>query len=336
MELFANSKVLIYLFITAMVLTGLWRAGVLRKRGIISKLFNAANYQNLVPSELNSKRRMGDILFLTGLFFLFLAWAAPQWGREKVILSANYSQAVVAVDVSESMLAQDIKPSRIASAKMMLSMLVENMLNERLGLIAFTSQAYVQAPITTDAAALKNLAGGLHTGMLPVPGTALAPAAVLGAKMLEAYPGRKALVLITDGEDHNPQDIDSAIKAARDNNIKIITVGIGSKEGELIPVKTKDGGKSYKTDKEGKTVVTKLDEQTLISFAQATGGVYINYTTPQQVSDEIAKQLSALDKTSAQSNQRVAYKNRYQLPLCIGILFILGSILVPMRNVKYK
>lgn len=334
MELFANSYIFIYMLLTGLILALVWYLGVKRKEKITSLIFSEVNYKNLIPAELKTLRRISDIVFLSGIFFLFIAIAAPQWGREKVLMQANYSQAVIAVDVSTSMLAQDVKPDRLESAKLMVSMLVENMLNERLGIIAFTSQAYLQSPITTDAGALKSLTESLSTDMLPVQGTALGPAVSLSAKMLAQYPGKKAVVLVTDGEDHSPQDVEAAIKTARDNDIKVIAVGIGSSDGELIPVKGQGNAKAYKKDAEGKTVITKLDEQTLIAFAKSTGGVYIRYTTPQSVADEIAVQLAALDRTTIQNSQNIAYKNRYQMPLFIAFLLVLCSILIPLRKVK--
>jgi Ca-activated chloride channel family protein len=334
MELFANFKAFVYLVLAAAAVILFWHLGARGKRAALSALFSVNNYKALIHAELNRRRRCADILFLSGLFFLFIALAAPQWGKARVETQAMYSQAVIAVDISNSMLAQDVKPNRLQSAKTMLSMLIDNMNAERVGLIAFTSQAYLQCPITTDAGALKNLAAALSTENAYVQGTAIGPALTLAVKMLEPYPGKKALVLITDGEDHQPQDIQAAVDLARENEIKIIAIGIGSAEGELIPAMTPEGGKTYKKDSSGKTVLTKLDEKALIAFASATGGVYIKYTTPQQTSDEITAQLAALDKSTAQGSHRTVYKNRFQIPLAIGLLLLLCSVLIPLRKVK--
>lgn len=334
MEIFANPQILFYLALAACFVALVWYLGNASRRAALRSLFKGGVYGNLIPPELAARRRLTDILFLAGLFFLFIALAGPQWGRGKIMAQANYSQAVIAVDVSNSMLAQDVKPDRISAARMMVSMLLESIAGSRAGLIAFTSQAYLQCPITTDIAALKTLAAALSTKGVPTQGTALAPALTLAARMLSIYPGKKALVLITDGEDHNPQDIQAALALARENGIKVIAVGIGSAEGELIPITGPGGEKTYKKDSEGKTIITKLDEKTLISFAQATGGVYIRFTTPQQTADEIAAQLAALDKAALQTSRRAVYKNRYQIALAIAVLLILSSILIPLRKVE--
>lgn len=333
MELFADNIVFFYLIIAAFLVAVFWRAGLKRKQNVIKLLFSPENYKNLIPAVLQRRRKISDILFLSGLFFLFIAWAGPQWGREKLNVISNFSQAVIAVDVSSSMLADDVKPSRLASAKTMVTMLINDMLNERLGIIAFTSRAYLQCPITTDITALKTLASSLSVDMLPVQGTALAPALKLASQMLSPYSGKKALVMVSDGEDHEPQDVEEAVKTALENNIKIIAIGIGSEEGGLIPVNT-TAGKSFKKDKEGKTVLTRLDEKALIALASATGGAYIKYTTAQQVSEEVAMQLASLDKSSSQGIKRAGYKNRYQIPLFIGFVLILSSILIPLRKVE--
>lgn len=333
MELFADIKIFIYLAVSALVVAVLWFYGVKRKEYIVKKLFSADNYKTLIPQELARRRRLSDILFLSGILFLFIALAGPQWGRQKVNADISYSQTVLAVDVSASMAARDVKPNRLSGAKTMLSMLTADMTNQRMGIVAFTSRAFLQCPVTTDISALQSLLGALNFNSLPVQGTSLAAAVRLASQMLSPYPGKKALILVTDGEDHKPQDIENAVNEARSNDIKIIAVGIGSKDGELIPVNTPTG-RSYKKDKEGKTVLTKLDEQSLMALASATGGVYIKYSTAQQTAEEITVQLASLDKSTAKSSSGVVYKNRYQIPLFIGILLVLSSILIPLRNVE--
>lgn len=333
MELFNSPSIFIYMIFTAALLGALWYLGAARGEKIKRALFSAENYAKLIPQELKFRRKLKDILFLSGLFFFFLALAGPQWGRQKIDVEASYSQAVIAVDVSLSMLAEDVKPNRMDGAKTMLSMLIDNLARERVGIVAFTSKAFMQSPVTSDVGALKTLAQGLSVNMLPMPGTELAPAVNLAAKMLAPYPGSKALVLVTDGEDHNPQDLQAALKTARDNDIKIIAVGIGSVDGELIPIK-ENGVKSYKKDKNGKTVLTKLDEKSLINLASSTGGAYIKFIGPQQTAEEVYRQMLMLDKSSSLVNGSILYKNRYQIPLFIGFVLVLSSILIALRKVK--
>ena len=197
------------------------------------------------------------------------------------------------------MLAQDFKPNRLESAKIMINMLLSQSLQERIGLVAFTSKAYLQCPITTDTLALKSLTQSFSTTTIPVQGTSLSAALELSAQMLAPYSGKKAVVLITDGEDHFPQDVQHALSVARENQINIIAIGIGNPEGELIPIQTPQG-KEYKKDKQGNPVLTKLNEKVLKDFAQQTGGIYIRYTSEQKTATEILDQLDLLDKTTDQ------------------------------------
>ena len=333
MELFANVKIFFYLVVTALVIAFLWRLGFMRRQSVLKLLFSKTNLALLTPPEMQIRRRLKDILFLSGIFFLFVALAGLQWGKERRESVATYSQAIIALDVSLSMQAEDFKPNRLENAKTMLKMLFDDIAQERLGLIAFTSQPYMLCPITTDLDALKSLSEQLRTNMLPVAGTAIAPTIKLAARMLAPYNGIKALVLVTDGEDHNPKDIEEALTVAREAGIKIIAVGIGTEEGELIPIKTSKGTE-YKKDKSGKTVITKLDEKSLINLASQTGGAYIKYTNAQQVADNIANQLRSLDKSLTKATDTVIYKTRYQIPLALAIILIMGALCIPIRKGK--
>ncbi len=346
MELFGNIKAFLYLIAAAAVVFLAVRWGLKRKNAAIAAVFTRANYDRLIPPALNTLRRRSDILFYIGLLFIFIALAAPQWGRQKVQFSGSYSQAIIAMDVSLSMSAQDLKPNRLEAAKTMTDFILSSVTNERLGLVIFTSQAYLQCPITFDYSALKGLNRSIQMNPSIVQGTSLAAAINLSSKALSPYSGRKAIVLISDGEDHSPGDLAEAIKTAEDNNISVITVGIGSSEGELIPLKpgAANGFSNFKKDKEGKTVLTKLDEKTLIRLARETGGAYIkfngsgtvsgSFTNAQAAADSVLKQLALLDKTLESAGERAKYKDRYQIPLCIGILLIISSILIPLRKVK--
>ncbi len=333
MELFANTKIFFYLILTAILVSILWRIGFLRRKAVLKILFSKTNFALLTPAEFKTRRRLKDILFLSGIFFIFIALAGLQWGKERKERIATYSQAIIALDVSLSMQAEDFKPNRLENAKMMLKMLFEEVTQERLGLIAFTSEAYMLCPITTDLDALKNLSERLKINMIPVAGTAIAPTIQLASRMLKPYGGIKALVLITDGEDHEPKDIEEALSTAREAGIKIITVGIGTEEGELIPIKTPQGTE-YKKDRSGKTVLTKLDEKSLINLASKTGGAYIKYTNAQQVADDITNQLRTLDKSLTKTTDTVIYKSRYQIPLALAIILIMGALCLPIRKGK--
>lgn len=336
MELFAYPIFFLYF---ALVLIGLipviWLGNTLKNR-VIHALFGPVAYKKLTAG-IQISNTFKNALFLTSLFFLFAALARPQWGSEIIEAQGSFAQTVIAVDLSDSMRARDLEPDRLNNAKNMLTLLISNLRNERIGIIAFTSQAYVQSPITTDEAALKHFVSSLRPGMLPVPGTSIAEPVKLAARMLAKYPGQKALILLTDGEDHSPEELKQAKQIAATNGIRVIAVGIGTKDGALIPDKVDNSGKvlEYKKDKEGKTVISKLDEKSLAELAEATGGLYIQYTTPSQVALKIENNIKDLDRSASRVAARAGYKNRYRLPLSLAFICLAVWMLFPQRKLNF-
>lgn len=335
MRLFAHPLLLIYLL---PALIGIWLILWLGKRlarHYTRRLFGAAAYAKLTR-PLSPVSRLRNACLAGAVCFLFLALAGPQWGIEITEAQGNFAQTVLAVDVSASMRAQDIKPNRLDNAKQMLQMLVSHLKEDRIGIIAFTSQAFIQCPITTDTHALDYFIEALQPDMLPVPGTSLSAPVQLAARMLGRYPGQKALVLLTDGEDHTPEELSAAQKAAQENGIRIIAVGIGTPDGALIPARLDANGQvvDYKKDKSGKTVVSKLDETSLAALAQATGGVYIPYTSAGKAARQIEAALSGLDKSASRTGSHAVYQNRYMWPLSGALICLALYLLWPKRGSK--
>ena len=333
MKLFAHPIFFIYFIPAVLLLAGLLWLGKKLKQRVVRILFSTDTYLK-ITDKLSTESPLKTVLLFGALVFLFTALAAPQWGTEIVQAQGSFSQTIIAVDVSSSMRAQDFKPDRLKNAQNMLQMLISHMHNERIGIIAFTSQAYVQSPITTDEDALRSFIQRLQPDMLPVPGTSLAAPVSLAARLLAKYAGKKALILLTDGEDHSPEELKQAQEIAVKNSIRIIAIGIGTKEGALIPVRIDNTGRplDYKRDKAGNTVVSKLDEKSLLSLAQATGGVYIPYTSPVQVAAQVEEAVKDLDRSSQRITDRVKYKNRYQIPLTLAILCLGAWLLWPPRR----
>ncbi|MDD2772826.1 MAG: VWA domain-containing protein [Elusimicrobiales bacterium] len=299
-----------------------------RRAALLAALGRTQTLARLIPGEAAARRALKAWLFISALAAAFIALAGPQWGVEFSQSAAGAGQLVVAVDTSWSMLARDVKPSRMENAKLMLKLLIDQTGGYRMGIIAFSGQAYVQCPLTTDPDALKYFLSSVRAGMLPQPGTSLASAVSLADSMLGRYPGKKALILLTDGEDLSGGLKDSVKKAA-EAGVAIIAVGIGKPEGEPIPADGGAGAAEYRKDREGRTVVSRLGEKTLLDMAAATGGAYIRYNNPDSVAGEISSQLKKLEKSKWQGKSRVRYKNRYQLPLALALLLLLLELLVP-------
>lgn len=337
MELFARPLFLLYSVPALAAVLFLFWAGRCLKNRAIRILFTPSAYEKMTAG-LRAESYGRTVMMCLAVFFLFIALAGPQWGTEILEAQGSFAQTVIAVDVSASMRAQDVSPDRLDSAKTMLRMLVSNLKEERIGIVAFTSKAFIQCPITTDEDALRYFITSLKPNMLPVAGTALAEPVKLAARMLSKYPGQKALILLTDGEDHFPDDIATAKEIAQKSGVRVIAVGIGTKEGTLIPDKIDASGRilEYKKDKQGNTVVSKLDDQALLTLAKATGGAYIPYTTPAQVSAKIEDALRGLDKTQSATAKRATYKTRYQIPLVLALLCLTGYLLWPRGKRRRK
>ncbi len=335
MNLFAKPFYFVY-FVPVLLglLLVLWLGKRLKNR-YVHALFGAGAYQKLTAS-LRAPSVWRSVFFIAAVFFLFMALAGPQWGTEIVQTEGQFAQTVIAVDVSASMRAQDLSPDRLDNAKQMLQMLVNQLKDDRIGIIAFTSQAFIQCPITTDTEALESFIARLQPNMLPVPGTALAAPVTLAARMLSKYPGKKALILLTDGEDHSPEELQAARQVAQQNNIRVIAIGIGTTEGAILPDKVDASGKvlEYKKDKEGKTVVSKLDEKTLVELAKATEGTYIAYSSPARVANEVENALKGVDRSTAKTAAHKIYKNRYAFPLGLAILCLAVYLFWPRGQKK--
>lgn len=337
MELFAHPIFLFYLVLALGGMGVIWWIGCRLKKRAVRILFTPTAYAKLT-AKLRAPSPWQSVLLFAAVFFIFIALAGPQWGTEVIEAQGSFAQTVIAVDVSASMRAQDLKPDRLDNAKTMLRMLVSNLKEERIGIVAFTSQAFIQCPITTDQEALRYFIAALKPDMLPVPGTSLAAPVQLAARMLSKYPGQKALILLTDGEDHTEKELAQAKETALKNGVRIIAIGIGTKEGTLIPEKKDAAGNivEYKKDRQGNTVVSKLDDKPLLELAQATSGAYIPYTTPAQVAAGVEKSLRGLDRSLSGTTRHAVYKTRYQIPLLFALLCLAGYLLWPQQKLPKR
>ncbi|NLO90537.1 MAG: VWA domain-containing protein [Elusimicrobia bacterium] len=328
MDLFRNPIVLLWTALALGVALLAWYAGHRRRQLLMAALGDPELIAELCPPGINRRRKLKNFLLLGALALSFLAWAGPQWGVELVSSEMMTNHIIIAVDTSYSMLARDIKPSRLENAKRMLRALVDQLGGYRVGIIAFSGQAYVQCPITTDPDALKYFISSLEAGMLPEQGTNISDAVGLASGMLAKYPGHKGLILLTDGEDHS-KNMEQALKTAEETGISILAVGIGSPEGDLIPVQNASGAVEYRKNKDGKTVVSKLGEKELMDMAYKTKGVYVRYTDPDSVTASLYRAVQDLGSSKWKSRAATAYKNRYQWPLLLALLLLLIEFLIP-------
>ena len=293
----------------------------------INKFAGYSLWNRLVNVDFK-KVLLKNICFILALFFIVVALARPKWGLKQVEAKSLSSDIVVAIDVSKSMLAQDLKPDRLTRAKMAFTNLSEKLKGQRIGLIAFAGQAYWQCPLTSDVKVFEMFLSSLDTDTVPFYGTNLAAPIDLACESLKKVPSNsKALVIITDGESFDG-DLKESLNLAKESQTKIFCVGIGTEKGEPIPTYQNGQFKEYMKDDKGKTVVTKLDSSTLEQIALATGGRYYNMNQQPSL-DSLIKSLSKLDKIEGTSNIFNNFEDRFYYPLAVALIFLLFYLFIP-------
>jgi Ca-activated chloride channel family protein len=269
------------------------------------------------------KQRLKAILILLSVFIMALALMRPQWGFEWKEVKRSGLDILIALDTSNSMLAEDVKPNRLERSKLAIKDLIKKLEGDRIGLIAFSGSAFLQCPLTVDYDGFMLSLNDLDVNTIPKGGTSLSNAIRVG---LDSYEGGKkkykVLVIITDGEDHEGKAGEWA-DMAKKQGIKVFTIGIGTKDGELIPVTDGSGGKVYLKDRGGNVVKTRLDEATLQRIALTTGGSYVRATNTEFGLDLIyAEKLSKMEKREIKSRMVKKFYERYQIPLAFTLILL--------------
>lgn len=268
---------------------------------------------------------------LLGLLLLCLAAAQPQCGTHSQIAKRYGMDVVIAIDASNSMLARDVKPSRIERAKLELSDLIDRLHGDRVGIVAFAGDAFVQCPLTTDYSAAKLFLRAIEPKDLPQQGTALAEALQTAETLFKGGSrgaSGRAIVLITDGEDHEG-GVGKEADHLADEGVRIFAVGIGSQSGEPIPLLGKDGSVvGYMKDRQGRTVMTRLNEEVLRTVTEKTHGKFVTSEAGDLGVGEVNEELSRMDKAEYQTRLTVQYDERYQPFAWAGLgLVCLGLLL---------
>jgi len=330
---FANPSALCLLLLIPLLALGFFVAQISKHK--IAKVFAQDQLFNKLSNANEKTIMLKASLFTCGIFFLILALARPQFGTKLVELERTGSDVIIALDVSKSMLAQDIKPNRFERAKNVLSDLINRLDGDRIGIVAFAGAPFWQCPLTLDRSSAAMFLQILDTNLIPLAGTSIGKAISLGLSGLEkTAPKAKAIVLLTDGEDHNSGPLEAA-KAAAASGVKIFIIGFGKASGEPIPVEDENGNfAGYKKDKSGQVVMSKLNEELLSQIASITGGAYIRSVDGYIDTDAIAQAISGLDKQKLSSKMNRQLVDRFQYFLALALLCFLIEFILPQRKRK--
>ena len=280
-----------------------------------------------------ARRNLKYVLIIFSYIFFVIALSNPQIGKKLEEYTRRGVDIMVALDVSTSMLAEDIKPNRLEKAKHEVGKLVDLLEGDRIGLIAFAGIAHVQCPLTLDYSAAKLFLNILDTDIIPQPGTAMGDAIKRAIPAFNSEERKhKVLILITDGEDHESDPLEIA-KEAEKEGIIIYAVGIGSAQGVPIPIYSKYGNQTgFKKDREGNVVTTKLDVLTLQKIAYQTGGKYYLASSGEAELDEIYAEISEMEQKELVSKRFSQYEDRFQIFLALGLVLILLEIIIPEKK----
>ncbi len=276
-------------------------------------------------------------ILLLALVFAIAALARLQFGTHLELLKREGIDLIIALDVSNSMMAQDLKPNRLAKAKQEINAIIDRLKGDRIGLVAFAGEAFTQCPLTLDYSAARFLLNSIDNMSVSQQGTSLSAAMVRATDGFEKLEKKhKVLLLMTDGEDQEGGVIEAA-EEARKEGIKIYTVGIGNLQGEPIPVLDRKGMQvGFKKDETGQVIVTRLDEVTLQKVALATGGKYYRATAGEMELEKIFDEITKMEKKELEGTLVTRFDDRFQWPLLLAIFLIVVEFLMPERKKPAK
>jgi Ca-activated chloride channel family protein len=311
-----------------------WQKHTLKKAQPDEKLRDLM-LERLAPLRSNKNGLLKRVLVLLAIYLAFIGLANPKIGTQLGTVKREGVDLVFAIDVSKSMLTEDIAPNRIEKAKRIVAETLSELKGDRVGIITYAASAFPQLPITTDYGAARMFLKGVNTDMMSSQGTAILEAVKLAGTFFDPNAEtRRVLVLLSDGEDHNETGVDIIAETANQANIQIITVATGTTSGGPIP----EGGiakGSFKKDSEGNVVISKLNKDVLEELADSTNGVYIDTPTTEATISTISDFLAQLDKTAFETQTYSNYKDQFQWFIAIAFVILVIEFLIPERKLQW-
>lgn len=332
---FFHPEYLYLLALTPVLVAFFWFVGRLRRRAL-ERFSNPVILEQLTEQASRKKRTVKAVLLVVTVTLLVLALANPQVGTRLEEVKQEGVDIFIALDVSLSMKAEDIKPNRLEKAKLEIRNLIDRLGGDRIGLIVFAGDAYTQFPLTTDYSAANLFLDVVDVDVVPVPGTSISAAI---ERAMESYDFKettsKVLVIITDGESFEGDTFEAAEDAAK-KGVLIYTIGLGSPDGAPIPIYNASGRQvDFKRDRSGNVVLTKLDEVTLEKAAAIGNGKYLRGTNAQDELDEIYKSVNALQKKEFGVKQFTDFEDRFQWLLGPVLLLLVLELLTSERRIRW-
>jgi Ca-activated chloride channel family protein len=328
---FGNSEYLYALVIIPLVII-LFLVGMYLRKRSLRGFGDMGLLSQLMPYVSRVRPVVKFILLILALTSVIFALADPQFGSKLEKVERKGVELIIALDVSNSMLAEDIQPSRLERARRAISQMLDRLHNDRIGLIVFAGGAYVQVPLTTDYSAVKMYLSSITPGIVPRQGTAIGSAIDLAVESFDYDSGlEKALIVITDGENHQGNVVDAA-EAAREKGIIIHAVGMGTPQGAPIPVRKEEGEVVYQKDQDGNTVISKLDEGTLEKLAAEGNGMYLRTNNARTGLNELLDEISQMNRKEIESKVYSDYQHRFQYLVGLALLFLFLDLMILERK----
>lgn len=303
------------------------------QRKKLSRIGNPTLLKELMPDVSRFRPWVKFLLLITALSSLILALARPQFGSKISHEKRNGIEAIIALDISNSMLAQDVQPSRLDKSKLMIENLINSFINDKIGLVVFAGEAYVQLPITSDYVSAKMFLSDITPSLISAQGTDIARAIRVSLSSFTQQKGvGKAIILITDGEDNEGGALE-AVKEAKEKGVNVFILGVGDSKGAPIPL----GNGEYLKDNHGQTVMTALNEKMCKEIAQAGSGTYIHIDNTSLAQEQLNNELSKLQKGDSDAVVYSEYNEQFQIVALLSFILLLIEVcLLERKNPLFK
>ena len=324
-----------YLLALIPILVVLFLFNLVWKRKKQAQFSDLELFKKLSPEKSTFKPVLKIVVLSLAFACLVIALVNPKMGTKMETVKRQGIDIVFAVDISKSMLAEDIAPNRLEKTKQLVSQIINELGNDRVGIVGYAGSAYPVLPMTTDYGIAKMYLQSMNTDMVSSQGTAINDALKLSVDYFDIKETSKLIILVSDGEDHG-DGADEAIAMAKDKGVRIFSIGMGTEKGAMIPIKDNRGNIiSYKKDQNGDNVITKMYPETLKSISDKTKAKYINGSNTKEVVEAVKSQLDKIEKTEFESQQIADFESQYQWFLGLGFLLLLVDIFLLEKKTSW-